>query len=107
MTSPLDQRGRRTGAVGFSVVCVAALTGYGLLAWSVYVLEWMTTELIMGSVIAAVALPAAGIAIGAAVTAGRPRDTRIFAVAAGAALGAVCLLLGSTGSFMFALFGNV
>ncbi|MEV6041320.1 hypothetical protein AB0L65_60180 [Nonomuraea sp. NPDC052116] len=59
MTSPLDQRGRRSGAVG------------------------------------------------GAVTAGRPRDTRIFAVAVGAALGAVCLLLGSTGSFMFALFGNV
>ncbi|MEV4573357.1 hypothetical protein AB0K16_08840 [Nonomuraea jabiensis] len=48
-----------------------------------------------------------GIAVGGAVTAGRPRDTRIFAVAAGAALGAVCLLLGSLGHFMFSLFGNL
>ncbi|MFI6737537.1 hypothetical protein ACIBI9_31830 [Nonomuraea sp. NPDC050451] len=107
MTSTLDQRGRRFGTLGFSVVCVVALAGYGLLAWSVYVVGWMTTALITGSAIAAVALPAAGIAIGGAVTAGRPRETRIFAVAAGAAVGAVCLLLGSAGYFMFSLFGNL
>ncbi|MGW6503130.1 hypothetical protein [Nonomuraea angiospora] len=107
VTSTHDQRTRRFGTVGFSVICVAALTGYGLLVWSVYVLEWMTTELMVGGVIAAVALPAAGIAVGGAVTAGRPRDVRIFAGAAGAALGAGCLLLGSAGSFMFLLFGNV
>ncbi|MFF4615615.1 hypothetical protein [Nonomuraea jabiensis] len=59
MTSTPDQRTRRTGTVGFSVVCVAALTGYGLSAWSLSVLDWMTTELI-----AAVALPAVGIAVG-------------------------------------------
>jgi hypothetical protein len=107
MTSTLDRRTRQVGTAGFSVLCVAALAGYGLLAWSVYVLEWMTPKLIAASVIAAVAFPAAGIAVAGAVTAGRPRDTRIFAGAAGAAFGAVCLLVGSAGYVMFSLFGNV
>ncbi|MGP3954859.1 hypothetical protein ACTWPT_02585 [Nonomuraea sp. 3N208] len=107
MTSFPDQGTRLFGAFGFSVVCVAALTGYGLLAWSLWKLEWLTTELINGGGIAAVALPAAGMAVGRAVSAGRPRDVRIFAVAAGAALGAVCLLVGSVGYVMFSLFGNL
>lgn len=107
MTFTPDQRTHLYGALGFAVVSVVALAGYGLLAWSIWKLEWLTTELISGGGIAAVALPAAGIAVGRAVTAGRPRDVRIFAVSAGAALGVACLLLSSVGYVMFSMLENL
>ncbi|MFI7467291.1 hypothetical protein [Nonomuraea sp. NPDC049646] len=107
MTSRLDPGTRKYGALGLTVLCAAALTGYGLVAWSIWQLDWLSTELLAQGGVAAAVLPGAGLALGYAFTARRPRDVRIFAGAAGAAIGSVCLLLGAVGYLWFSMSANV
>ncbi|MER6580443.1 hypothetical protein [Nonomuraea sp. NPDC001023] len=107
MTSPLDPSARKYGTLGLALVCAAALTGYGLVAWSIWQLDWMSTELLVKCGIAAAVFPGAGLALGYAFTARKPRPVRIFAVSAGAAIGAVCLLLAAAGSIWFSMTASV
>lgn len=99
------QRTYRYGAVGCVVVGLAALVGYGLFAWTLR--DMFPPSWLIGGAVAGVAVPAAGMALGRAFMTGFPYDRRLFTLAAGGALGAVCLLAGSFISFMFLLFENL
>ncbi|MEV3983582.1 hypothetical protein [Nonomuraea sp. NPDC049758] len=107
MTSLPDPSTRKYAALGLAVLCAAALTGYGLVAWSIWQLDWMPTELLAKCGIAAAVFPGTGLALGYAFTARRPRSVRIFAVSAGAAIGAACLLLATVGYIWFSMSANV
>ncbi|SDJ59357.1 hypothetical protein SAMN05421869_111152 [Nonomuraea jiangxiensis] len=86
---------------------VLAFTGFGVLAWSLWKLEWMTTDLAAVGGIAAVALPAVGVMLGRAIAARRPHADRIAASWAGAAIGAGCLLIGSVGYIWTSMMENL
>ncbi|MGW2217840.1 hypothetical protein ACWCSD_22860 [Nonomuraea sp. NPDC001684] len=107
MTSLPDPGTRKYATLGLTVLCAAALTGYGLVAWSIWRLDWMPTELLAKCGIAAAVLPGAGLALGYAFTARRPTPVRLFAASAGAAIGAVCLLLTTVGYIWFSMSANV
>ncbi|MER6512260.1 hypothetical protein ABT158_35985 [Nonomuraea sp. NPDC001636] len=107
MTSSLDPSTRKYGTLGLTVLCAAALTGYGLVAWSIWQLDWMPTELLAKCGIAAAVFPGAGLALGYAFTARKPRPVRIFALSAGAAIGSVCLLLAAVGYIWFSMSANL
>ncbi|YCK36561.1 hypothetical protein ACNF49_21570 [Actinomadura sp. ATCC 39365] len=89
------------------MLCAAVLAGYGLVAWSIWQLDWMSTELLAKCGIAAAAFPGVGVALGYAFTARRPTPVRIFAASVGAAIGAVCLLLFAAGYIWFSMAANV
>ncbi|GAA2208604.1 hypothetical protein GCM10009850_040620 [Nonomuraea monospora] len=78
------------GASGLAILALSTLLGYVLLAWGLR--DMLTSRLLIVGAVAAVLVMTAGMALGAAITSGRPRGQRLIGVAAGAAIGAVCLL---------------
>ncbi|MDX3101073.1 hypothetical protein [Nonomuraea angiospora] len=105
MSNASDRRTLLYGALGFAGLGLVSLVGYALLAWSIRF--WITPALIIAGSVAAVCFPAVGMALGRAITTGRPHDERTFALAAGGAFGAVCLFFGAVGYLWFSLLENL
>ncbi|QFY07357.1 hypothetical protein GBF35_12270 [Nonomuraea phyllanthi] len=94
ISSP-EQRTSKAASAGWVLMFALAFAGLGVLAWSLWKLGWMTTSMATVGGLAAVALPVAGAVLGRVIVAGRPHVSRITAGWAGAAIGGVCLFMGS------------
>ncbi|MFI7146976.1 hypothetical protein ACIBO2_18825 [Nonomuraea sp. NPDC050022] len=105
MATPSARRTRIYGAIGFAGLSLVSLVGYVFVAWGLR--SWLTPTLITGGSIAAVSVPAVGMALGRALTTGRPRDERIFALATGGALGMVGLFVGEVAYITLSMFANL
>jgi hypothetical protein len=105
MSTAAARRTHLYGAIGFAGLGLVSLIGYVLVAWTIR--SWLTPMLIIGGSVAAISFPFAGMALGRAITAGRPHDERICALTAGGTLGAVCLFFGEVVYIVLSMFANM
>ncbi|GGS67951.1 hypothetical protein ACFFV7_16185 [Nonomuraea spiralis] len=102
-----SDRGTTAGASLSAIAALLALALYVLLVWAIWAAWEPSAAWLLGSCVAGLVVPGAGMASGWAIASRRGRGRQVVAAAGGGAAGAWLLLLGSIALQWFRMLDNL